>query len=108
MLFVYITLPSEKEARKVGKIIVKEELAKCVNIIPKMESIFFWKGKLEMGKECILIAKTTEKNYPKLERRVKQLHSCGVPCIVAFKVARGSKRFIGWVESKPAPLSPFV
>jgi periplasmic divalent cation tolerance protein len=98
MLFVYITFPSEKEAEKIGKILVEEELARCVNIIPSMKSIFLWKGKLENERECILIAKTSERNYPRLERRVKQLHSYELPCIVAFKVARGSKEFIKWVE----------
>lgn len=98
MLFVYITFPSEKEARKVGRVIVREGLARCVNIIPSMESVFLWKGKLESERECILIAKTSESNYPKLERRVKQLHSYELPCILAFKVERGSREFIKWVE----------
>jgi periplasmic divalent cation tolerance protein len=98
MLLVYITFPSQKEAEKVGKILVEEELARCVNIIPRMKSIFLWKGKLGMNKECILIAKTSERNYRKIEIRVKQLHSYDVPCIVALKVARGSKEFIKWVE----------
>jgi periplasmic divalent cation tolerance protein len=97
MLFVYVTFPSNAEARRVGRIIVEERLAKCVNIIPRMESLFIWKGKLERERECILIAKTSEGNYPKLERRIKQLHSYEVPCIVALKVARGSKEFIEWV-----------
>ena len=97
MLFVYVTFPSSAEARRVGRIIVEERLAKCVNIIPRMESLFIWKGKLERERECILIAKTSEGNYPKLERRIKQLHSYEVPCIVALKVARGSKEFIEWV-----------
>ncbi len=98
MLFVYITFPSEAEAGKVGNTIVREGLARCVNIIPNMKSIFFWKGKLGISRECILIAKTSERNYGKLERRVKQLQSYDMPCIVAFKVARGSKEFIKWVE----------
>jgi len=98
MLFIYITFPSQKEAEKVGKILVEEELARCVNIIPRMKSIFLWKGKLGMNKECILIAKTSERSYRKIEIRVKQLHPYDVPCIVALKVARGSKEFIKWVE----------
>ncbi|MEM3555160.1 MAG: divalent-cation tolerance protein CutA [Candidatus Micrarchaeia archaeon] len=97
MLFVYITFPNVKEARKVGEIIIKEKLARCVNIIPAMESIFFWKGKLEREKESILIAKTSERNYKKLESRVRELHPYELPCIVAFKVERGSKEFIEWV-----------
>jgi periplasmic divalent cation tolerance protein len=100
MLLVYITFPGRKEAERVGKTIVKEGLARCVNVIPDMKSIFSWKGKLEMNKECILLAKTSERNYPELERRVKQLHSYELPCILAFKVTRGSEDFTRWVEGR--------
>ncbi|NYZ75723.1 divalent-cation tolerance protein CutA [Candidatus Micrarchaeota archaeon] len=99
MLFIYITFPSQKEAEKVGKILVEEELARCVNIIPGMESLFIWQGSMRSERECILIAKTVDSNYAKLERRVKQLHSYKVPCIIAFKVSKGSQEFIKWVES---------
>jgi len=100
MLFVYMTFPTEEEARKVGKRIVGEGLARCVNIISGMESLFIWKGMMRNEKECILIAKTAERNYAKLESRVKQLHSYGMPCVIAFKVSKGSKEFVGWVDGK--------
>ena len=98
MLFVYMTFPSEEEARKVGKKVVEEGLARCVNIIPGMESLFIWEGSMRSEKECILIAKTADRNYAKLEKRVKQLHSYKVPCIISFKVSKGSREFIKWVE----------
>jgi len=98
MLFVYMTFPSEEEARKAGKRIVEEGLARCVNIILGMESLFIWEGSMRSERECILIAKTADRNYAKLESRVKQLHPYKVPCIIAFKVARGSQEFIRWIE----------
>ena len=97
MLLIYITFPSRKEAERIGRTLVEEELARCVNIIPNMKSIFSWKGKVEKANECVLIAKTSERKYAKLERRVKQLHSYDLPCILALKVCRGHKPFIDWV-----------
>ncbi|QLJ52811.1 MAG: Periplasmic divalent cation tolerance protein CutA [Candidatus Fermentimicrarchaeum limneticum] len=99
MLLVYITFPSRKEAERIGRILVEEKLARCVNIIPHMKAIFLWEGKLENARECVLLAKTAETKYAKLERRVKQLHSYDLPCILALKVERGYKSFIDWVES---------
>lgn len=99
MLDVYITFPNKKEALKVGEILVKEKLATCVNVIPNVKSIFYWKNKLERSNEVILIAKVSERNYEKLEKRVKELHSYEVPCITALKVEKGYKKFVEWVES---------
>lgn len=97
MLFVYITFPNRREAKRVGAALVGEKLAKCVNIIPEMHSIFLWKGKVEKADECILIAKINERNYQKFERRVRELHPYELPCIIAFKPERGLKEFIEWV-----------
>lgn len=93
-----MTFPNMREAGRVGRTLVKERLARCVNILPVMESIFLWEGKIERQRECVLIAKTADRNYSRLERRVKQLHSYDLPCILALKVERGSKDFIEWVE----------
>jgi periplasmic divalent cation tolerance protein len=99
MLDVYVTFPNKKEALRVGEVLVKEKLAACVNIVSNVKSIFYWKNKLEKVNEVVLIAKVSERNYEKLEKRVIELHSYEVPCITALKVERGYRKFIEWVES---------
>ncbi len=98
--FVYITTKDKEEARKIGKALVEEKLAACVNIIDAMNSFYFWEGKLQDEQEAILIAKTKEKLVPELTQRVKSLHSYSCPCVVALPIMDGNQDFLAWVEAE--------
>lgn len=98
MLIVYIICTSTKESKKIATVLVKEKLAACCNWF-KSESVYEWRGKLVKTPEVILIAKTSEKKYPALEKRVKELHSYENPCIVAWLIKRGSRQYIKWLKS---------
>lgn len=99
--FVYITTKNRKEAKNIGSTLVKEKLAACANIIDNMESIYEWKGKIESDKECILIAKTTYGNVSDLTKRVKELHSYEVPCVVSINLSEqeGNEEYLDWLEN---------
>ncbi len=96
--FVYITTDSLEEAQTIGAELVKERLAACVNIIDGMTSIFQWEGKIESAKETILIAKTEAGRFEELTRRVTELHSYDVPCIVTLPVQQGYPPFLEWIN----------
>jgi len=96
---VYITCKNIKEAKKIGKKLVEEKIAACVNIIPKVFSYFYWKNKFESVTESILLAKCSKKNLEKLIKRVKELHSYELPDISAIEIKKGLKEFIEWVNS---------
>lgn len=95
---VYITTGDVEEAREIGGELVMRHLAACVNIIEKMESMYWWEGKLETSSEAVLIAKTSYKKVDKLIETVKQLHSYECPCIVAVKCKKGNEEFFDWVK----------
>lgn len=106
--FVYVTTKNREEAKKIGTAIVKEKLAACANIIDKMESIYRWKDKIETSNECILILKTSYSNVTKLTRRVKELHSYDVPCVISLNIAEqeGNPEYLNWIRDsvrKPLP-----
>lgn len=106
--FVYITTKNRQEATQIGRIIVEEKLAACANILDGMESIYQWKGNIETGKECILILKTTYSNVSKLTKRVKELHSYEVPCVISLNIAEqeGNPEYLNWIRnSVQKPLS---
>ena len=105
---VYITTGSREEARTIGEELVKERLAACVNIIDGMESIYHWEGNIESDKECILIAKTTFSNIDRLTKRVKDLHSYDVPCVISFNLAEqeGNNEYLNWLSDSVSPPSP--
>lgn len=98
VIVVLITTPTATMARFIGKKLLHEGLAKCVNVAP-VTSFFTWKGKQEEQSEHLLIVKTTESKFAALEKRVKQLHTYEVPEIIAIPVVKGSKDYINWVKS---------
>ena len=95
---VYVTCASREEAKKIGEALVKERLAACANVLGETESVFFWENELKHEKETVLLLKTKESAYAAVEKRVKELHSYDMPCVLAFKPVKGSKEFLDWVE----------
>ncbi len=98
MLFVYITAHDKQQARSIGRVLVEEHLAACVNIIDGMESIYFWNNSLCEDKEVILIAKTRANLLSDLTDRVKSLHTYECPCIVALPITGGNQEYLNWID----------
>jgi len=97
---VYITTSSADEARKVGKEIVSQRLAACVNILGPIQSMYWWKGNLQEDNEMVVIAKTTAALLPRLIERVKAVHSYEIPCIVALPLTEGNPDFLDWIAQE--------
>jgi periplasmic divalent cation tolerance protein len=95
--FVYMTAGNMEEAQRIGRELVSAGLAACVNILPRMNSIYLWEGKLEEASEVVMIAKTVEARVAELIAKVKSLHSYTCPCIVSLEVADGYPPFLKWV-----------
>jgi len=100
MEFVYITFPNQKAAEALGKKLVQQKLCACVNIIPKMTSIYRWKGKVEKGSEVILLAKTQKKLLKKLTSFVLKNHSYDVPCVLHWSAKSGNKDYSDWIQQE--------
>lgn len=96
--FVYITTGSPEEARKIGRALIEERLAACVNIFDTMSSLYWWEGKVAEGQEAVLIAKTREDLVPAVTDRVKALHSYTCPCVVALPITQGNPDFLAWIQ----------
>lgn len=94
---VYITFPNKREAKKIAQILVKEKLAACCNIFP-IDSVYRWQRKIEKEKEFSMIVKTKKKLVKELIKRVKNLHSYKVPCIISFDIEKGQKKFLEWID----------
>ncbi len=97
---IYITASNQKEARKIGKMLVEERLAGCVNIIPKIESFYWQKGALEKSNESVVIAKTRRNLVNKVITFVKKHHSYSVPCINAFPILEGNPNYLEWLDKE--------
>lgn len=97
---IYITTENKTEAERIGRTLVEERLAACVNIIDGMNSIYRWEGKLVQDNETVLIAKTVQEKVSDLTKRVKKLHSYDCPCVVALPIEDGNEAFLNWVAEE--------
>jgi periplasmic divalent cation tolerance protein len=89
--------PDEEEAKKLGRVLVEEKLAACVNYFP-IQSIFRWKGKVEESAEVALIAKTRAELVNRVIERVKELHSYEIPCIESWIIEKGNPDCLAWIK----------
>ncbi|MAG17861.1 MAG: divalent-cation tolerance protein CutA [Candidatus Diapherotrites archaeon] len=98
MILLYITSSSKEEAEKISNTLLDEKLIACANII-ESKSIYNWKGKRENSKEFIIFAKTSEEKINAAEKKVKELHSYEIPCIIKFPINANSE-YSEWINSE--------
>jgi periplasmic divalent cation tolerance protein len=96
-IVVFMTAANGEEATRLADMLVGAHLAACVQILPEMESVYRWQGKIERQAEVLLIAKTTIGKFDDLEREVRALHSYDTPEIVAVPVITGSAPYLEWL-----------
>jgi len=94
-----ITAGSEQEAHKIAESLVNAKRAACVNIVPRVDSLFRWEGKIESTRESLLLVKTRASLLPEIIDLVKQAHSYEVPEIIALPIVNGSKDYLNWLDS---------
>lgn len=94
---VYMTAGDREEALRIGRALVAEKLAACVNILGPTTSIYQWQGSVEESSEVAFVAKTTIDRMESLQRRVQDLHSYACPCIVAMPIEAGLPAFLDWI-----------
>ncbi len=98
-IVVFVTASSKKEAQKIAAGLIKQKIAACVNIVDKVDSLFFWEGKTQKAKESLLIIKSRKEKLARLIRLVKSLHSYTVPEIIALPVIAGDKPYLRWIDA---------
>jgi periplasmic divalent cation tolerance protein len=97
-IVVFMTAANGEEASRLAEMLVGAHLAACVQILPEMESVYRWQGKIERQSEILLIAKTTRAKFVELEREVRALHSYDTPEIIAVPVVDGSPSYLQWLK----------
>lgn len=97
VLLVFCTFPDPEKARQIGTVLVEKQLAACVNLLPAVESIYRWEGKIESANEVLAIFKTSESVYPRFKEELATLHLYDVPEIVAVKPEDVSESYARWV-----------
>ena len=97
---VYITTSGLIESKKIAKMLLEEKLAACINIIPTVESIYLWKGKIEEDSESLMVVKTRSELVENVIKKVEEVHSYEIPCVLEITVNKGSKTYLKWMKSE--------
>ncbi len=97
-LLVLSTFPDAATARRIARELVEKKCAACANLLPPVESIYWWEGKVETGNETLAFFKTTASRYEALETSLRQLHPYDVPEIIALPIAQGLPEYLRWVS----------
>jgi periplasmic divalent cation tolerance protein len=95
---VFITAETHGQGRDIADALVGGKLAACVNIVPQVQSKFWWQGKIDSANESLLIVKTREALLDKVIATVKSLHSYKVPEIIALPIVGGNKDYLDWID----------
>lgn len=96
-IVVLLTAANGEEAARLADLLIGAHLAACVQILPEMESVYRWEGKIERQAEILLLAKTTRSRFAELEREVRALHSYETPEIIALPIVAGSTPYLEWL-----------
>ena len=95
---VLVTAPDLAVARRLARGALRARLAACANLLPRVESHYWWKGRLERGSEVLLVFKTTRARLPALEELILRLHPYDTPEFLALPVAAGAGRYLDWIR----------
>ncbi|WP_456442882.1 divalent-cation tolerance protein CutA [Caldithrix abyssi] len=97
-IVVFCTTPDTKTAEAIAQKLVENGQAACCNLIPGLTSIYTWKGKVQKDAEVLMMIKTDDRQYEKLEQTIKELHPYEVPEIIALDIKKGSKDYLKWIQ----------
>jgi periplasmic divalent cation tolerance protein len=96
---VLVTAPDLKTARALAKAALQARLIACANLIPKIESHYWWQGKIESGAEVLLVLKTRKSKLAALENLILAKHPYDTPEFLVLPLSAGSKKYLDWLES---------
>ncbi|ONL94394.1 Protein CutA chloroplastic [Zea mays] len=98
-IVVYVTVPNREAGKKLSQSIISEKLAACVNIVPGIESVYWWEGKVQSDAEELLIIKTRESLLDALTAHVKANHEYDVPEVIALPITGGNTKYLEWIKN---------
>jgi len=97
---ILVTAPSMAVARKLARIALERKLVACVNIVPRIESVYWWKGKIESDREVLLVLKSRKPLLARLESLIQEQHPYDTPEFLVLPLSGGSQRYLDWLRAE--------
>ena len=94
-----VTTPDLKTARRLARLALQARLAACVNLVPKLESHYWWQNKIEKGSEVLLVIKTTATKLARLEKLILSNHPYDTAEFIVLPITRGAARYLSWIKA---------
>ena len=98
ILLFYVTCPDTETAKKISMTLLQEGLIACANILPGMESFYWWEGKIDSAKEVVVILKSSSLQSSRVIARVESLHPYNTPCILTLPIEKSSEAYVRWLK----------
>eukprot|EP00899_Mesostigma_viride_P016253 jgi/Mesvir1/24629/Mv21937-RA.1 len=102
-LVLYVTVPSKEVGKSLASGLVQEKLAACVNIIPGIESVYWWQDKVQSDAELLLMVKTAADKVSDLTAYVCKHHPYDTPEVIAVPIVAGSAKYLRWIDDSVHP-----
>ena len=99
-IFAYVTTTDREEALRIGKALVESRMAACVNILENMHAVYWWEGKLQEARECVLLVKSDSARADAIVAKVKELHSYACPCVAIWPITGGNPDYLEWIREE--------
>ena len=97
--FIITTVSTEKEGRMIANELVQNKLAACVNIVPKVHSVYEWENQIQNDEELLLLIKTTKEREKDIYHTIESLHSYDTPELITIPINHGSQPYLQWLEN---------
>jgi periplasmic divalent cation tolerance protein len=102
---VLVTAPNRTVARRLARAALKERLVACANLVPGIESHYWWQGKIEQGREVLIIFKTTRRRLAALEKLIVANHPYDTPEFLVLTIDAGTGRYLDWLENSTCKIA---
>ena len=95
---LFITTAADEEAQLISRVLLEQRKAACINIVPRVSSLFWWQGNIDSAQESLLVVKTRAPLVAEIVQLVKEIHSNDVPEIIALPIVGGNQDYLEWLD----------